>query len=366
MQDGYGPINIIEAGAKGDGVTDDTDAIQEAINRVCARGGGKLFFPFTPRGYRIARPAREEIDGHRCRGQLYIPFRANLRANIHFEGEMPCKLLYSYMVRRQNNPALPNTHFDRPNVNTFLFSDWEAPEEHDPEARPWSLLAALEGDIAKGRFGVANVSIRNIEFQSRLDPDKLYPTASAVNLQNASRVNISDSQFCLDRNIGDADLGRWLQPNPCHTAALIMSGDQNDDNVLHNVAAQGHRYGFVLGEHVVADYLYVHNSEQALIFHDSSHLSAINHIVAQHNQKIVNTTENNLFGMRPGPCHVEIAGIDFEAGGPDHVPEVSNMTHGVWDPGDRLFGRLGYHCGCPCGLDFFPKQGGANLICRRL
>ena len=105
MNDRLGPINILEAGAAGDGVTDDTAAIQEAINRVCARGGGKIFFPFTPRGYRIARPAREEIDGHRCRGQLYIPFQQNLRPNIQLEGEMPCKLLYSYMVHQVDRPG---------------------------------------------------------------------------------------------------------------------------------------------------------------------------------------------------------------------------------------------------------------------
>ena len=47
-----------------------------------------------------------------------------------------------------------------------------------------------------------------------------------------------------------------LQYNPCHTAGLITSGDQNDNNVLRNVSVQGFRYGFVFGEHVIADYLY--------------------------------------------------------------------------------------------------------------
>ena len=51
-----------------------------------------------------------------------------------------------------------------------------------------------------------------------------------------------------------------LLPNPCHTFGLMMSGDQNDDNTLRNVAVQGFRYGFVLSEHVIADYLYIHPS----------------------------------------------------------------------------------------------------------
>lgn len=360
----YGPLNILEVGAKGDGRTDDTDAIQEAINWVCRRGSGKIFFPYTPHGYRIAKPAREEVDGHRCRSQLYIPYDDFLRPNIQFEGETPCRLMYSYMVRRNNHPALPNTTFARPNINTYLFSDWDAPEEHDPAERPWSMLGALEGDFAKGRFGVANVSIHNLELQSRLHPDRLYPTVTPANLQNVTRVNISNSQFCLDRHIGDAAEGRWLQPNPSHTAGLIASGDQNDNNILHNVSTQGFKYGFVLGEHVVADYLYVHNTEYGLIFHDSSHQSYITHIVAQHNQRIICTTQGTLFGMSPGPCHVEIATIDFEPGGPKHVPEVSNMTHGVWDPDNRLHGSIRYHCGSPVGLDYFPIHGGANVRCQ--
>ena len=34
-------------------------------------------------------------------------------------------------------------------------------------------------------------------------------------------------------------------------------GKMNDNQVLDNVAAQGFRYGFVLGEHTVASYLSV-------------------------------------------------------------------------------------------------------------
>ncbi len=36
--------NVVNFGAKGDGVTDDTDAIQSAISQVYARGGGDGVF----------------------------------------------------------------------------------------------------------------------------------------------------------------------------------------------------------------------------------------------------------------------------------------------------------------------------------
>jgi hypothetical protein len=102
---------------------------------------------------------------------------------------------------------------------------------------------------------------------------------------------------------------------------------------------QGFRYGFVLGEHVVADYMYVHNCEEAIVFHDSSHLSMINHVVAQHNTRVVTTTREALFGHHKGPCYVIFGGIDIEEGHGTKLA-VSQMEYGVYDPENRLHGSL--------------------------
>ena len=98
-------FDVRDFGAKGDGVTDDTAAFQAAIDAVAAQSAGKIVIPYSPKGYRIAGPGRESFDGKPCRGQLVIPPAAK---NIAFEGEMPCKLLYSYQVRP---PEAVKSHF---------------------------------------------------------------------------------------------------------------------------------------------------------------------------------------------------------------------------------------------------------------
>ncbi len=348
-------INVFDFGAKGDGITDDTVAIQAAIDFAAGRGGGKILFPYTKGGYRVASPAVEEINGKAVRAQLVIP---EGDANVQLEGEMPCRLLNSYQVRpveAVKNNFLPTTFKTLHNDNTRIFSDWEAPEVHDPNERPYSILAAPEGNSCKGHFSVSNFSITNLEFRVRLDHGKMYPTQSAVNLQNVSRVNITDSQFCLNDQVGDTLLGKELQKNPCHTAGLVTSGDQNDDNVLRNVAVQGFRYGLVCGEHVVADYLYIHNCEEGITFHDCSHLSVIGHIVAQHNTVILSTTSDDLFGMEKGPCFLQIGSLNFECG-TGLKPSVSALKYGVYDPDKRLHGSLTWHK--PWGKQEFPTLCG--------
>ena len=244
-------------------------------------------------------------------------------------------------------------------LNTTIFSDWDAPEIHDPTERPWSILSAPEGDSCIGRFSMSKISISNLEFRVPMRTDKMYPTQSAVNLQNVSRVLISDSQFCLNETIGDAVAGKELIENPCHTVGLMTSGDQNDNNVLRNVAVQGFKYGFVFGEHVVADYLYVHNCEEGIVFHDSSHLSVINHIVAQHNRCIITTTRDMLFGHNKGPCNVDIGTINFECG-TGFKPEISQLKYGIFDPEKRLHGKAQWHK--PWGKKEFPVLCGEKFI----
>ena len=186
----------------------------------------------------------------------------------------------------------------------------------------------------------------------------MYPKGGCVNLQNTSRAIVRYSQFCLDEAVGDTYLGKFLQPNPCHTVGLMMSGDQNDNQVLDNVAVQGFRYGLVLGEHVVASYLYVHNCEEGIVFHDATHLSSINHVVAQHNRVILSTTTTNLFGHAKAPCNVIVRSVNFESGR-GLLPEVSRLVSGVSDPENRLRGSLVWHQ--PWGDGQFPVVGAKNF-----
>lgn len=355
-------INVFDFGAVGDGVTDDTAAIQKAINYAAERGGGRVLFPYTKNGYRIASPGIDEFEGKKVRAQLIIPPGAH---NIFLEGEMPCRLLNSYMIRPLDHAAVPGgTRFGTMrNDNTMLFSDWDAPEVHDPNERPWSIIAAPEGTSLKGKFSLSKFSMANLEFRVPMRLDKMYPTQSAANLQNIARVWVSDCQFCLGEQVGDAYTGEQLLENPCHTAGLIASGDQNDDVVIRNSAVQGFKYGFVLGEHVVSDYLYVHNCEHAVIFHDCSHLSVITHIVAQHNTNIVCTTRGALFGMQPGPCNVIIQSLDFECG-TGWRPLISQLRYGVYDEEKRLSGELTWLK--PWGKQEFPTLCADTFRVRKL
>ena len=352
---GFG-INVFDFGAKGDGIADDTAAIQAAIDFTAKRGGGKILFPYTKGGYRIASPAIETWNGKPLRSQLVIP---PVDANILLEGEMPCRMLNSYIVREPDSvkDGFEPTRFAEysgfvpGSDNVRIFSDWDAPEVHDGTDRPYSIISAPEGTSCKGKFSTLQFSLANIDFRVPLRREKMYPTQTAVNLQNVSRVHVSDCQFGLSEYVGDTILGLELQPNPCHAAGLVLSGDQNDNNVLRNVSVQGFRYGIVSGEHVVADYLYIHNCEEGLTFHDCSHLSVFSHIVAQHNAVIISTADIDLFGMPKGPCNVEIGTLNFECGTGLH-PVVSQLKYGVRDTEGRLRGTLRWHK--PWGKQEFP------------
>lgn len=65
---GCGDYNVMDYGAVGDGTTDDTAAIQSAVNAAASAGGGTVCFPFTANGYllgdiTITKPVKLAANG---------------------------------------------------------------------------------------------------------------------------------------------------------------------------------------------------------------------------------------------------------------------------------------------------------------
>jgi hypothetical protein len=169
----------------------------------------------------------------------------------------------------------------------------------------------------------------------------MYPTQSAVNFLNVPDQHPTRSLPGQER--------RRLPPantssQTCATPPASRPGDQNDNNCLNNVSVQGSA-GFVLSEHVVAD-----TSTSTTASAASSSTTARTRPSSATSSPSTPDHPGHHgeqpYGTKPGPCSVRSA-ASISSRSPHHRPEVSNTTHGVWDPGNRLVGSLRYHCGCP-------------------
>ena len=58
----YGIVNVKDYGAVGNGVHDDTAAIQAAINAATNAGGGTIYFPIPPKYYYLHGPLQDTTD----------------------------------------------------------------------------------------------------------------------------------------------------------------------------------------------------------------------------------------------------------------------------------------------------------------
>ena len=361
-------------GAKADGVTDDSAAIQKAINVVFERGGGIVFFP---RGvYVLGKPpVTRDLRGNNPNSQIYIPSRDaarlsedgtkianpdehNRQGGISLVGEcVPLSTVGQYAIH-QMDPKQVKLAMEAvgPFAGSVLYSTYANPH---PYGTPTAILGFSVPKGAQFGFGSGQTELRNLTFRAHVPKDQGYPTLSGVNAQCARSVVMTNVNVDVDLPLPK------LKAPLCDTAGIIFPKVNCELSYFTNLGVYGFKYGYIFGEHGNGDAIYAATCTHAFAFSGGSHLICLGLLSAQNCRHQLSSLPRAVLGHPPGKAFLKIAAIDIERN-PQQVPYDFNYANFVNDPGNLLCGSMTYHIVTSrVGADnrTFIQEGGAHLTC---
>lgn len=218
--------NVEDYGAVHDGVTDDTEAIQDAINACFDAGGGIVYFPNGV--YIIDGPLKNGIGeaGIDYNSQLYIPGTA-------IDDRGPKIILLGESVSFYHHSDFDPSGvvlYSRNSENTGLYP---------------SVICNIYIWGIHGYFSYTEVDMYNIHIVVSANEDANGPTMCGVNFLNSGRA-------FLDHVFVSTDVAMEDTVEPVNNRFGIGLGEQNDDfpSFGRIVVMGGFYKGYVLGEGV--------------------------------------------------------------------------------------------------------------------
>ncbi len=323
---------VKDFGAKGDGITDDTKAIQSAIDHLVDNGGGTLYFPNGR--YRLATLQ----ENHHVKAHLIIKPRKRIpgiRDNIMIK------------LKGENCVVTPSSYANHTSEDlsrvwdngTILFSDIDGELHTDPAVIPAAILATGAGSNIYS-LNRAVVRLQDIAFQVKAKEGK-YPYLSGVNMAYAATVytdnvlvysSVRSTALTAPSNDGHYSAG-FIGPR------LWCNPEQDLRNIYIKSAF---RYGFIFSEHMNGNNLSVWNCENAFVFSKMDHSCWFGRIHAQNCKNIITSLETDFAGHTVGSSFfkIEQVGIEVNTG---QVPLDFNYNKFIIDPKSNLYGSLLYH-----------------------
>lgn len=225
--------NVKDYGAAGDGITDDTVAIQNTINTVFAAGGGTVYFPIGI--YIVGGALQTNISGINYNSQLYVP-QTNLdnlsRTTISFLGEVSPNLFQSLGIGT----------YIAPNSGVILRSTIQG-----TGIRP-SVICNKGANANFVGYSYTNTHFKNLAIQ--LTPDinsKL--TMGGINCEFSAIANFEYITI-FPYNLNLVNSG---EPDIIDVVGISMPGTNCEHiNTLRNCSVGGLTHGYLLGEHTSA------------------------------------------------------------------------------------------------------------------
>lgn len=346
-------VNIKEFGAVGDGVTDDTVAIQNAINYAYSSDICNVFCP--PGKYLIAGPLKTNVGGVSYNSQLYIPADGNMSTT-----RKGIKIFGAGCAYWPTDPfASAPTQSTK---GTIFISNIDGTGE---------LPAIIASKGLSGRWGPLNyttTTIQGIDFRVKSNNTTTGPTMSAINMIYSAMTHIDDVICQLDCIVNSSAFPT------AQTFGLIL-GLANDNMIatVDRYRVYGYNVGLAASEGVAVNsfvawgchigLMGIRNTYSMTIKNCALH--ACNYAISAQIGDIPNAS------YPPEKCYFDIDYFSLEpklTSDPDgYWPTWTTFQDVIYDPNNYLIGRIsGTVKGVTGsqGLYFTRQNGGRNLLFR--
>ncbi|MBR2628568.1 MAG: hypothetical protein IKD24_02670 [Alistipes sp.] len=329
-----GFYNILDFGAKGDGITDDTAAIQSAIDYITEHNGGTLFFPIGI--YRLAtiQIGRDSIQAHlfiRERRKDGDKERNTIMLRIKGESSVSTPCNYANHSGPDKFPTWKN--------GTILYSDILGEVICNGNAIPTSVLAAEPG-FTSYKMNTTSVRLEDIAICVKSEEGG-FPRLSGVNLAYAATV-YADNILIYSSTVNS----KLSSPTDAGHYSAGFIGPRvwcNPEENFQNISVKSaFRYGFIFSEHANGNNLSAWNCDNAYAFAYMDHSAWFGRIHAQNCANILTSLDVRLADHLVGHSFVKVEQVGLETN-VGQTPTYCNYKNFVFDPNNNIRGSYEYH-----------------------
>ncbi len=247
--------NVKDFGAKGDGKTDDTKAVQKAIN-AAAEQGGIVFFPAGI--YNIAGPVIDSVGGHSCYSQLYIPYSdIENPKTIVFKGEFAPEFELQGIIKV--NPSVKGA---------ILFSSVIT---SDSTHAVISMLKGTKGGWTQWNYTTPSFKDLGIRTCTMKGTETVANSMCGINLRYASKCY-------LDNILIDIQCPLSISKDPRRAGSVgLVTPEVNNHALIHIglIRVGGYAYGIKFSEHFVGQDIQVVCCNIGILSEISHHSSSV-------------------------------------------------------------------------------------------
>lgn len=315
----YLGVDVIEMGAKGDGVTDDTAIIQQAVLQTLARGGKILL---RDKKYKVSKISIPNVDSW---------------SNVIFEGAFPPAFRFG-------------TAGSFPAINGYNGAEFIS-DLNDPNS---GIINVEQGNWWMGLSNFM-LTVRNLAIRSYDNPNCI-----GINASNAAQLLIED--VSINTSVYNV---QSIQPTNLSAGLITPKLDNSAYTVLRRLNISGYRDGIIVNEHTDADAIVLSSCYNALRFVKGHHASLFGRVCAQRNRYSVRIDDKALFKINQ--LNMEHVGANQS----DSSTDWQKTQFELYDPNNLGIGEISYanlkgNLGAAGIVDTFRISGGANVIVKKV